>query len=161
MFDVEIVGLRQLERNLNQLADQYGPRNAASAYRAAMRRTLNPIRDEIKANTPIDTGGLAESTKINISAPTRRLRRNPELKNVVFIGSVGWIWRSPTFTRFHQAVNVEFGNIYRQPRRVLRDAFETLQRSVNTDFVPTLTREIERTATRLARRQERGNLRIR
>ena len=156
-----LVGLRELEQNVEALATEYGPRNAAGAYRTAMRRTLNPIRDDIKANTPIDTGGLAESTGIILGAPNRRLLRNPELRSVVFIGSVGWIWRSPTFTRFHQAVNVEFGNIYTRPTRVLRNAFTSLQQRVNAEFIPELTRQIERTATRLSRRRTAGTLRVR
>ena len=54
----QVRGLRDLDRNLVALSEEYGPRNAISSLRAPMRSALRPILARIESTTPVDTGAL-------------------------------------------------------------------------------------------------------
>ena len=158
-IDFRIEGLRAVEDNLVALGNQYGPRNAIAALRQPIRNILAPLRDQIRSSTPVDSGTLAESTGISIRVPSRRDRRNPEVRDTVVVGNVGWIWRTPSMKLLRRAFAVEYGGPGRAPTRILRDAFDELERSVRTNFAQTLARNVEQTATRLSKRQAAGTLR--
>lgn len=159
-FQVE--GLRALERNLVDLAEQYGPRNAISALRAPMRAALRPVLTRIEANTPVDTGTLRESARISIRQPNRRRDRGPHtnFSRNILVGLVGWQW-SRGMNLWNRALATEFGNRVTPAQPVLRPTLDGLGQSIADNFAEDAARAIERTADRLGRRQAAGTLRRR
>ena len=157
---VTIRGLRELENNLAALAAEYGPLNAISALRTPMRRSLRVVAEQIRANTPVDTGGLRDSTAVHISRPNSRLRRSRFVSNnSVLVGRVGWFWRSRSL--WYQALSVEYGNRVTEARPTIRPAVNLLFEEAINNFAPAVADNIERTATRLSRRAAAGTLRRR
>ena len=97
MHIATVSGLRELERNLLELADQYGPRNAITALRVPMRRSLEVVAQHIRANTPVDSGALRDSTGLRVNMASARLRRSRFVgPNSILVGRVGWQWTTPS-----------------------------------------------------------------
>ena len=160
MHIATVSGLRELERNLLELADQYGPRNAVTALRVPMRRSLRVVADHIRANTPVDSGDLRDSTGIRVNMATSRLRRSRFVgRNAVLVGRVGWQWTVPSL--WYQALSVEYGNRVTIARPVIRPALSVLADEAINNFAPALATNIEATARRLGRRAAAGTLRRR
>ena len=160
MHIATISGLRELDRNLNELASQYGPRNALSALRLPMRRSLEVVANHIRANTPVDSGGLRDSTGFRVNMASSRLRRSRFVgPNAVLVGRVGWQWTSPSL--WYQALSVEYGNRVSRAQPTIRPALSVLSNEAITRFAPALADNIERTARRLGRRAAAGTLRRR
>ncbi len=158
---ITIRGLDSLERNLLDFADQYGPKNAISALRAPLRSSLRSVAEQIRSNTPVDTGELRESTSISITQPTRRLLRSNYINNdSIIVGRVGWFWGRGEML-WLRSLFVEFGNRHTPARPVLKPALRTLQSVLVADFAPAMAKSMEATARRLGRRALRGTLRRR
>jgi hypothetical protein len=62
---VAMVGLRALNRDLNRLADDRGPLNAA--FRQAGRAAIEPIANAARAAVPSDSGTLSGTIRTNAS----------------------------------------------------------------------------------------------
>ena len=152
-------GLRDLERNLSDLADQYGPRNAIFALRAPMQAVLRPLLADIQARTPVDTGELRESARVQIRMPSRSRDRGPHtnFNRNVLVGLVGWRWSSGR-NLWNRALAIEFGNRFTEAQPVLRPALESMGQTIADNFAEDLANSIERTASRLGRRQAAGRL---
>lgn len=157
---VRITGLRELEANLLDLADEYGPRNAISSLRAPMRAALVPFREQVIANTPVDTGVLRESVRLQIRQPNRMRDRGPhtDVTRNILVGLVGWSWSSE-MNLWNQALAIEFGNRVTVAQPVLRPLLDSLGEAAINNFAEDAARSIERTARRLGRRRAAGNLR--
>ena len=155
-------GLRDLERNLVALAEEYGPRNAISSLRAPMRSALRPILARIEVNTPVDTGALRESARITIRQPNRRRDRGPHtnFNRNILVGLVGWQWSSGR-NLWNRGLAIEFGNRTTPAQPVLRPTLDSLGQAVADNFAEDAARAIERTARRLGNRQRAGRLRRR
>ena len=61
MADVEILGLKELERRLKALPKEVAGKNLLGR---ALRKSANIIRDDARANAPVDTGILRDSIKV-------------------------------------------------------------------------------------------------
>ena len=155
-FNVRVEGLKQLERNLSELGRTYGdPKYALQAIRPAIRAALLPIRDRIKQNTPVDTGGLKASTNLRITKATNKLKRNRNVgQDAVIVGQVGWFWRSPN-SLWRQALSVEFGNATTKAQSTLRPALERNFSRIVATFRDTLGPAIEKKARQLAKKTRR------
>ena len=161
-INFQVAGLMQLNQNLEALATQYGPRNAISALRPALRATLRPVADEIRRNTPVDTGTLQNSTNIRIGMATPAILRREHIDpNAIIVGRVGWFWRGDERSLWRQALSIEYGNAVTPAQSVIRPALDTLASLAVNDFAPELARSIERTTTRLGRKAAAGTLRRR
>ena len=148
---IQTRGFREAERNLLRLANQFGPRGVRGLVNRELRDAFRPVEQEIRTNTPVDTGGLRESTALRVGAPTRRDRRNNEVgPNVFAIARAGWFWRGESL--WFQATNVEFGNSRQAPANVLRAALENNAGRVLTDLSRGLGEAIERATTVRRRR---------
>lgn len=154
-IDFKVEGLRELERNLLELAEEYGPKNALGALRKPMRDALTPVKSAISANTPVDTGALKNSVTIRITQATRKDRDavyiNPDS---ILIARVGWFWRRPSL--WSRALAVEFGNSQVSAQPVIMPAFDGQQRQILTTFRNGLQKSIEQTARRLEKRVAKG-----
>ena len=150
-----IVGLEQLERNINDLAEEFGPRNARTAYNRALNEALTPIEDEIRNTTPVDTGDTQRLTRRRVRAPRRNEIRGPHInQNAVVVGEAGWFYRRGESSS-HALLAIEYGTSRQSGRRVLRGAFGRRSPEALRVFSRTLGDSITRTATRLGRRRAR------
>ena len=155
--EITISGLRELEQNLVELAETYGPKNAISALRAPMRSSLRVVAEEIRNATPVDTGALRESVQIRITQPTRKLLQSKHINDqAIIVGRVGWFWRN--YSLWNRALAVEYGNRRTPAQPVLIPAVDTLATVLESDFAPALAKNIEQTAARLGRRAAAGTL---
>ena len=155
-----VSGLRDLERNLEALAQQYGPRNAVTALRVPMRRSLEVVANHIRSNTPVDSGALRDSTGIRINMATANLRRSRFVgPDAVLVGRVGWQWTTPSL--WQQALSVEYGNRVSTAQPTIRPAVSVLADVVVRNFAPALEANIEATCRRLGRMSSAGTLRRR
>ena len=143
---IQTRGFIEAERNLLRLANQFGPRSARGLVSRELRAAFRPVEQDIRNNTPVDTGGLRESTALRVGAVTRRDRRNPEVgPNVFAIARAGWFWRGESL--WFQATNIEFGNSRQAPTNVLRGALENNANSVVQNLARGLGEAIERATT--------------
>ena len=60
----ELLGVDGFEDNLRELSRLYGPRSARQTFNVPMRRAFRFVRDEIEAETPVDTGNLRDHTEL-------------------------------------------------------------------------------------------------
>ena len=149
-----ITGLAEAERNLLELAREYGPGRARRTLTTPLNRAIAPVLDQIQTETPVDTGRLRESVRRRTGAANRFERM--EFPDAVAATRVGWFWAAGN-SQWFQALAVEFG----QPRqgvggqRILRNALENNIDEVIRIFSRELGPQIERTAERLGRRNRR------
>ena len=154
-----VEGLRQIDDNLQALANQYGVRNALRALRKPVRDALTPVFNAIKNNTPVDTGDLRNSTFISISIPTKRqIAQSQSIpRDAIIQGSVGWRWTSAR-PLSHSALAIEFGNSRVSAQPVITPAFESNIPRINTTIANEIRASIESTARRLAKSLDKGRL---
>ena len=155
-----VSGLRELERNLLELAATYGPRNAITALRVPMRRSLARVAEHIRRTTPEDEGTLRDSTGFRVNMASSRLRRSRFVgPNTVLVGRVGWQWTAPSL--WYQALSVEYGNRVSSAQPTIRPALTVLADDAIRNFAPALADNVRNTARRLGRRAAAGTLRRR
>lgn len=152
-ISMRVEGLRDLERSLIALQEEYGGRAATQALRPAVRAAMSPLVDDVIQGTPTDTGALAESTKLRIGKPSRKMvgHSHHYSSAAVIYGAVGWHWRSPSLWR--QALAVEYGTNDTPPHYTLRNAFEGKEQEIIDRFTRSLGPAIEKKAGQLARRR--------
>lgn len=148
--DFRVEGLAGLERNLLQLAEDFGPRNARRAFNIPMRDAFRIVENDIRSNTPVDTGRLRETVRTQTGTANRFERADSP--NAVWSARAGWFWTSPSYFSF-QALAVEYGTRSQTGLNVLRGALQRNIPAVLDQFGSTLGANIERTADRLGRRQ--------
>ena len=143
-------GVAELERAWLRLADDLGPRRARTVANIPIRRALAPVRNQIERETPIDTGELRDSINTNAGTARRTEQRSGTFgPNVVAVGRTGWFWRGRSL--WFQALAVEYGTRYTEPRSVLRNALEQNVNNVLRIFANEFGPRIEQRAERFAR----------
>lgn len=153
---MKVEGLRDLERKLIDLQQEYGGRTAAQALRPAVKAAMTPLVSEVEGNTPVDTGVLQSSTRLKIGKPTKKMvSRSGHYKSTTIIyGQVGWFWRGGRF--WPQVIAVEFGTMETPAHNVLRSALENNARGIVTRFKNTLGPSIEKKAAAAARKRRKA-----
>ena len=120
-FSVELRGFAQLERDWLQLAGDLGPAKARTTLNRPVRQAIEMAADEIRENTPVDSGDLQRSVRTNSGRANRKeLRSGVFDPNDVVVARAGWFWRGESM--WFQALAVEYGTSQQAPRMVLRDA---------------------------------------
>lgn len=148
--DFRIEGLSDLERNLLDMAEEFGPRNARRSLNIPMRNAFRIVEAAIRTDTPVDTGRLRELTRVQTGNPSRfDLADTPD---AVWVARAGWFWTSPSFYSF-RALAVEYGTRSQTGQSVLRRSLERNIPQVLSVLGRELGDNIERTANRLAARQ--------
>ena len=150
---LELLGADGFEENLIELSRLYGPRSARQTFNVPMRRAFSFVEEEIRAETPVDTGNLQDHTELRAGVANRfEMRQFPD---AVFAARAGWFYSSPNTLTF-QALAVEFGTRYQPAQRVLRNALDDNINIVLDVFVDEMRESLDRTARRLHRRQSAG-----
>ena len=152
----EMKGLRELERNLLSLAEEYGPRNARTALNKPMKDAMSIVENQIRSNTPRDTGFLVGTVKQKAGKP--RKTQLPELNNpnVVAFRSAGWIGGN-----FPHMLAVEYGTRRNPEGNIIRSALENNSQSVLRTFLDGWDDSMKKAITRLNKRKKLGKLKIR
>ena len=151
-FTVRVEGLRQLEENWLRLGNDIGLPRARNIANVPLRNALrSQVEPTIRANTPVDTGGLRES----INTPLGRRVRRQEIasgtfnRNVVVRAETGWFWRGRSL--WFQSLAVEFGTRAQAPQAVLRNALQANINSTLQQFSTEFGNRLEARARRYAR----------
>ena len=152
---IEIQGLKELEKNLIKLQKEYGGKAGARAIRPAITAALKPLEQSILETTPVDEGTLKASVKRRVGVVTRDMRAFSPSKyksTTVLAGRVGY-WGKRVYKR---AVSMEYGTVNVAARHTLRDAFDAEAKGMARVFGEKLGPAIEKTAKALHRKQTRG-----
>ena len=136
-------GFDQLEKDWLELAEDIGPAKARTTLNRPMRQAVEIVADDIRANTPIDSGGLRDSVNTN-AGRARRAEVSSGVfdTNDVVVARAGWFWRGES--RWFQALAVEYGTRTLPAQMVLRDALM----SNTTEMLQTLSTGIREAITK-------------
>ena len=63
-INFRLEGLSQANANINELSRQFGPRRARQTFNVPLRRAFANVEADIRANTPVDTGNLRDTTRL-------------------------------------------------------------------------------------------------
>lgn len=148
-----IRGLESANKNLQEIADMYGPRRARNVLRVPMRDAFRIVAEDISRTTPVDTGRLVATTNLRTRVPNRFDRRRTP--GVVYVATAGWEFQRAS-GYWQQALAVEFGTSQVQPQRILTKALSRNAGIVVDEFARRLGIQVERAARRLAREQRRS-----
>lgn len=152
---MKVDGLRDLERKLIDLQNEYGCRTAQQALRPAVKAAMEPLVNDVKASTPVDTGTLSSSTRLKIGKPTQKMVSQSAYykSSTIIYGQVGWFWRGASL--WNQALAVEYGSVHNPAAYALRGALENDTRAIVTRFKNTLGPAIEKKAAASARKRSK------
>lgn len=152
----KIEGLKQLETALLELNKEYGGKSANQAMRPAIRKAMAPLKAQIEAKTPVDTGALKASVKLSIGVPTRKMVSQSEhyKSTTILAGRVGWHWKGKSLWK--QALTVEYGNSKRSGQFILTNTFEQNNSQMLATFKATLGPAIEKKAKSLNKKRLKG-----
>lgn len=142
-----IEGMKDLDRALAELADEYSPAKAKGILTRSLKKGGQKIADAEKAYAPVgETGQLAASPTVG-SRLTRRQRKQNKKESMVevYVGP----------TPHPKSVQTEFGNAHQAPQPHLRPAFDGQVQNVLKGFISDAKADLERTRKRLVRKAER------
>jgi HK97 gp10 family phage protein len=147
---VRIEGLRELDATLSALGAEFGKPAAKAVLRRVGVKALTPMAETAQALAPDDPETGGKDLKASITVGTRltarqaRLNRKREDKSFVevYMG-----------TADPAGVQQEFGNVNHGPQPFMRPAFDQDADGAIKIVATELGPEIEKTATRLARRR--------
>lgn len=147
-LDMEIKGLEQLEKALDEFANEFegaGPKEAKAVVRTALRKAVTPAKSSIIALTPVDTGELKDHVKISIKAPTKKQMRTGHFRDSTFLAAwVGYIWDAGDNGMFQKAVFNEYGsknNPKHAPiERTFNSQIENIVNKFEEEAIPAITK---------------------
>ena len=158
--EIKVEGLKELETALLKLQKEYGGNTAVQALRPAVKAAMAPLVPVVKMATPIDTGELANSAKLKIGKPTKRMTKSRHYSssaytsNIVIYGQVGWFF--PKGRDFHlKAIAVEYGANGVPATYALRGALEGSEAAIVNRFKNTLGPAIEKKAAAAAKKRNK------
>jgi HK97 gp10 family phage protein len=152
---MKLNGMKELEAALLALADEFGPKQGASAMRPALKAAIGPVEDTIRANTPRDKGTLADSTKTRIGKPTATMLKSSHFsKDTILAARTGWTWSGNSL--WTQALAQEFGTRKQSGSATLRTSFDQHAAQMIRDFAKTLGPAIEKRARALHKKRIKG-----
>lgn len=161
----DVQGFEGIDDMLAGLARDFGPRNTSTIINQPLKRAMEPIRNAIQRNTPIDTAELYNSVKLRVGKPSKARARTSDAVDEFTVSEAraGWFWnRSTDQVNSYQALAVEFGTIQNPGGlKVLRNALQTGAKRAVAVLSEELRPRIIKRARALARRKAKGTLRIR
>lgn len=156
MVDIkmDVKGMRELEGALIALQKEYGGKAATQAMRPAMKAAMAPLESDVAGGTPVESGGLKDSTKVKIGKPTKKMSASAHYNSTTIIyGQVGWYWSGKSL--WSQALAVEFGTQNEPAKQVLRGVFDRENAAMLQRFKDTLGPSIEKKAKSLAKKRSK------
>ena len=159
----DLEGAKDVERMLKGLADEYGPKNAASAFNGAVRAAMKGTLDQIQRETPVDRGLLKDSVALKVGKPSKKRLRDSQFVDefTVVEGRCGWFWKRGDAVNSFEALAVEFGTQTTPAQPTLRKALQNNAQNMVSTFAKEIGPQIEKKARSLGRRRSKGTLRRR
>ena len=149
---IEVKGLKDLERALLALQKEYGGKSGAQALRPAVVAAIKPLKAKVQDDTPVDEGYLLGSVKQTVGKPTRdMLSRTPGFYNstTVLAGRVGYFGNKV----YRRALYMEYGTVDIAANHTLEQIFDSEGRAMIRRFSKTLGPAIEKKAKALNRKR--------
>ena len=158
MTDVvmKVEGLKELEKALTELNEEFGGKSAPQAIRPAIRKAMAPLVPKLQAATPEDTGALKQSAKLSVRTPNKKMASQSEHYNntTILAGQVGWFWKKPSL--WSRALAVEYGTQDRAGKFILTQLFEQNNSEMLKTFKAELGPAIEKKAAQLHKKRLKG-----
>lgn len=140
---MRVEGLKALNASLMQMKGSL----AKAVVRRALVRAAQPIADDMAQRAPRDSGYLGDHIDTGVRLSRRQSKMSRKESDVeVFAGA----------TRVVQATLQEFGTSDTPPQPFARPAWDAGKMQALQDVKTSLADEIEKTATRAARKAARG-----
>lgn len=144
----KVLGLKELETSLHKLGKQYSdPKIALQTMRPAMRKSMKSTESAIRSKTPVDSGELANSTKIRIRNSNKKDKQVLG-EDSVMVADVGWHWTKGN-SLMNKALAVEYGNKVTIAQPTLRPALQQNASQIVNVFRKELIVSIENKARKL------------
>lgn len=150
LVKVRVSGLRELDAALNELDLDIRKR----AARKAAKDALEPVKQQIERNAPVDTGGLRASVRWSSTTAQGRLKKLGKNAFMVTSINVGFPTRN-NVRGGYQALQVEFGANGKAARPFIRPAIQGKEKAVFMRFRRTLRESINKFAMTQSRRNKR------
>lgn len=143
---IRLEGLKELDKALVGLAEEFHPRNARSVLRSSLKEGGKIIADAGEALAPRLSGELADSYTVGSKLSRRQKRAHKKESQIeTFVGP----------TPHAKSVQTEFGNAHQAPHAHLRPAWDSNVTRVLDLIVSQIKERLEKTRARLARKAER------
>ena len=164
-------GIQELKQVLEEINNDFGPKDAKTIMKRAVRESLKPALFMAKLLAPADTGGLRASLRIETRKPTKRDMRSKYIHPTDTV--IGTITTAPgpvlARTKFHnlhntksnikqvgipsdaRAVAMEFGTARVKAQPYLRPALETQSRAIVDDLADHLRTALNKYKARTIR----------
>lgn len=172
-FSVGIVGAKELNDVLNQLVQDFGPKDSKNILVSAVRQAMKPALEAAKASAPVDTGALKASLRIEARKPNKKDKASKYIsESDVVIASVttapGKVLAKKSFfnekTKKRQkgiesdarAIAMEFGTANVAPRPYLRSALEGSSGVIVNDLSSQIKTSIDKYKARQAKKAKKG-----
>ena len=142
-------GFRELERALNELPKSTGK----NVLRRVAKGALEPVADRARGMAPADQGDLRASIQVSEKRTKRVARINRFDKNTGIEMAMGPVAGGGVL---NYATFVEFGTSDTRARPFMRPAFDSGKNGMLDYVIANLGKEIDKAASRLAKKAARG-----
>jgi len=132
----QVVGLQEVNKIFQELADEIGDKKATSKILVpSVREAMRPVLQAAKSFVPVDTGGLRKSLQIEARRPTKKDRRSKyvtETDNVIAVVTTasGKKLKKMGVKSDARSIAQEFGTANHPAHPYLRPALESEYLSV-------------------------------
>lgn len=172
---MQATGVEELKEIFKILGEDFGTKDQRKILAQAVRKSMQPVLMQAKANVPVDTGGLRESLRIEARKPTRKDRRSKYIsERDAVISTVttapGNVLARRKFYNFSEsykqkkdvyttgiesdarAIAQEFGTSHNAPQPFMRSALESQSPTVLSTLAKDLKFALERYKARQAKK---------
>jgi len=153
--EIEIKGLRELEKALLDLQKEFGGKSGAQAMRPAITAAIKPLKQQVIQDTPVDSGGLQASVKQTVGAVTKDMMlfsRGQYKSTTIIAGRVGYFGNKV----YKRAISIEYGTIEIAAQHNLENVFDREASGMASRFGKSLGPAIEKKAKALNKKKAKG-----
>jgi len=153
--EIEIKGLRELEKALLDLQKEFGGKSGAQAMRPAITAAIKPLKQQVIQDTPVDSGGLQASVKQTVGVVTKDMMlfsRGQYKSTTIIAGRVGYFGNKV----YKRAISIEYGTIEIAAQHNLENVFDREASGMASRFGKSLGPAIEKKAKALNKKKAKG-----
>ena len=151
MITVDTRDLRNIENAVLELGEAFGPKEALASLRPSFRKMSQVILSAIVSATPSDTGELANSAKISIKRPNKRVQRSVP-QGTVLISEIGYVFPARDMGKF---LAIEVGNQYVSAKAPLKRSLNAQFDNAVAAFRASFQEDFNKVAERLRKKHSR------
>lgn len=146
----QVVGLKEVNRIFQELADEIGDKKATSKILVpAVREAMRPVLQAAKSFVPVDTGDLRKSLQIEARRPTGKDRRSKYITatdNVIAVVTTasGKKLKKMGIKSDARSIAQEFGSANNPAHPYLRPALESESSNVANNLGAIISKRINK-----------------